>query len=191
MNNLNELAKEYKANKDQKVMEQIFELLLPILNKKAEYVYYQQKFKIKGKYINLKQSGLIELDDVRQELNLTVLELLKDYDGIRPFTNFFYSVLWHWGNQLINSSFLNQLNTFTESALITEENSCPLDIKYNNPEQRKENILEELTEDENAVVMLLFENPHLTQEEIASKFGVTRQRISQIIIEIRKKINLR
>lgn len=189
MNNLNELVKEYKINKDSKKLDEIFIRLAPVIKNKAKHIFYQRKYKILGKIINLKKTGLVDFEDIIQELNILLLKTIQFYNIDKPFDVYFYSSLWFWRpTSIITRYFLNRYNTLLESDLMTEENSNPFENIKIEPTQRLEYIYEGLTDEENQIVVILFENPGITQAKIAEKLNIQQQRVSEIFVKIKRKI---
>lgn len=214
MDKLTQLAKEYKRKENPEICKQIFKLLEKVITKKANYVFYQQKF-IKDKTITkememfdkktkqfikkqipicfrLYEVHKIELEDVIQELNLTILKLLENYDTNRPFTNYLFYKLKRWRPLCVqDTNFLGELNTKSESELSdNEEQQITMNnIKPTNFEEPIEldDLFQNLTEQEKKVIKLKAGNPQIKQSEIAKNIGVTQKTISIILANLKKK----
>jgi RNA polymerase sigma factor (sigma-70 family) len=212
---LNQLAKEYKKTASSIILNEIFKLLTDALHKKAQYVFYEQKFS-KGKYdieifdkttkqfqkekrtetFRLCDTKKVEFVDVEQELNLKVMELLNKYDARKPFENYLFATLKNWRPTFIqNLNFTKGLNTVNESDLadINDKHSSLDEVVSVMPEEEIEidDLFANLTEEEKKFIELKKKFPHKNQTEIATILGVTQQRVSQILIDLKKKCNYR
>jgi RNA polymerase sigma factor (sigma-70 family) len=191
MKELNELIKQYKKTKDHQLLNQIFEVLKNIIKKKAEFLFYQKTFKF-GKYeFKLVDTKQVELNDVKQELNLELLRMIKDWKGKQPFENYLFASLWNWRPKFVNKSLIQETFNIHE---IDEDEDSKIDNIPAEPEEIKEDInidemFSDLTEIEKKIIILLKDNPELNQSELADIIGVTQQRISELMTNIRKKYN--
>jgi len=214
MNNINLLAKEYKRTKSQIILNQIFKLLSSAIHKKATYVFYRQQF-IKDKFeievfdkktknykkeervkcFRLCDTKKLELEDVEQELNLKVLELLENYDARKPFENYLFATLKSWRPIYIQDvNFIKGLDTKNESELPdkNDEQQTLDDIAIREPKEQNgeielDQLFENLSIQERKMLNILKNNPKITQTELAKRFNVTQERISQLFINIRLK----
>jgi RNA polymerase sigma factor (sigma-70 family) len=206
MDNLTELAREYKKIKSQKVSS--------ALKKKADYVFYEQKFfkneykvrifnretlKFKNeKRINtfrLCDTKKIELEDIQQELNLKVMELLEKYNISLPFTNYLFGTLKNWRPSYVQDiNFVKGLDTINESDLSGNKEIKDTDINdIPAPEQKTEEsinldtLFANLTSQEKMVINILRKDCKKKEDEIAKIIGVTQPRVAQILQSIREK----
>jgi len=190
-NNINQLIKDYKQTGKKELMDQIYNILNPILQEKASYIYYRKVYKKNDKYINLKETNMVEhsekSSDILQELWIEVMKIIQKYDPSKPFMNYFYSTLWRWRPSFIDENFLFQNSIVLESSLITEENLNPLD-NLQKVSSKIDPEFEELNEKENEIIKVIFCNPSIKQEELAKKFNLSQTSISNIMIEIRRKL---
>jgi len=214
MDKLTKLAKEYKKTKDSKICQEIFTLLDKTIKDKANYMFYKQKF-IKDKNITytmeifdkdsktFKEKEIpscfrlcdikkFDLEDIIQELNLLILELLNNYDARRPFKNYLFYTLKVWKPYCIKDvNFIKRLDDTNESELpIIDEQEVTLNILGSHISKEPielEDLFENLTEIEKKVINLKRVNPKINQSQIAKNIGVTQQRISQILTNLKKK----
>jgi RNA polymerase sigma factor (sigma-70 family) len=193
MKEINELVRQYKKNKDPQLLNQIFEVLKNIIKKKAEFLFYQKIYKM-GKYeFRLVDTKQCDLNDVKQELNLEILRIINDYNVKEPFENYFFASLWRWKPRFINKKFIQQMFNIHE---IDEDEESKMNNIPAKPEETNEDInidelFSDLSEIEKKIVNLLKDNPELNQSELAETIGVTQQRISELMANIRKKYNKR
>ena len=214
MNNLNELAKEYKQTKSQVILNNIFKLLYKALKDKASYVFYKQnffkekrtteifnrktkRFEKKEEIITIKlyNTKKIELEDIEQELKLKVMELLTNFDVKKPFENYLFSTLKNWRPSYVQEvNFMKGLDTINESDLNNkDEENINLD-NFPAPEQKIEEptnyeiLFQNLTIQERFLINILRRCPNKKQQELADIIGVTHQRIDQILKVLRKKV---
>lgn len=186
-NNINKLVKDFKETGKKEIMNEIYKILNPILESKGRYIFNRKVYKKNNKYINLKETNMIAEDDIFQELWVLVMEIIENYIPEKPFMNYFYSTLWHFRPSFIDQNFLFQNNIVLESSLVTEENLNPLDnMIKTEPNQEPE--FEELNDRENEIVKIIFCDSSIKQGELAKKMKISQQSISNIMIEIRKKI---
>lgn len=192
MDRLTQLVKLYKKNKSSKNLVNIFEELDTIITKKSKYIFYKQPFYIKGKCFRLCETKTISLDDIKQELIVLILELIKQYNGKKSFKTYLFSSIWHWGSNLLNSSLANQIITKNSSEMIDEERNINY---FNNLSANKITIREDynfdkikLSKMERKVIKLYKKNPDFTQTQLARRLGVTQARVSQILQKLRKKL---
>ena len=184
---VNQLVTEFKKTGDQRLSNEIYKLLSNVVTEKAKYVFYRKTIKRGKKTLNLKDTGLLELNDVVNYLWRDVFELIKKHDINKPFDVYFYSTLWHWnGEKFINRDFLQQMSTDLECELITDDNINPLDVVAQ--EDNVDINFERLDEREQRIVEEYAINRDITHEELANKLSLTRERVTQIIGEIREKI---
>ncbi len=186
---VNQLIKEYKEKREEKILNQVFEILLPLIKDKAKYVY-SHWFNINGINVNLRVQKLMEVDDIIQELNLLIIELVGRIDINLPFTNYLFSSLENWTpNCMRSEEFLARIKTFPSTA-ISKEGGDYIDSidDLNTKSPNFDGTFEELTDKENEITKIMFENPGITQEEIAQKLKISQQRISFLLSKIRKKI---
>lgn len=187
MKDLNQLVKEYQKTKDNKIIDDIFKEIIHNLNIKADYVYYQKKYMLKDKCIRLKNTGIISRDDVFQELCLDVLKLIQNCDNDKPFINYYYGTLKYWKPKFINNDLYYQLTT-TCQLTCDSETSLMLERGKTDPIITDEELYEELTDEQNKIVTLLYANPNLNQVDLARELKISQSAISLQLNEIRKKI---
>ena len=193
MKELNKLVIQYKKTKNSQILNQIFEILKNVIKKKAEFIFYQKTFKFgkcEFRLINTKQ---IELNDVKQELNLEVLRIINNYNIKKPFEKYLFGCLWNWKPKFMNKKFLQQYLNIHE----TDGNrGIKIDEILGKPEGDKEKInidemFENLTKIEKKIINFLIKNSNLNQSQLAEKIGVTQQMISKIMKNVRKKYRKR
>jgi len=194
MQNLNELVKMYKVTKDKNLIEQIFIILKKVIDKKADYTYYQRWFKVgKKKYIKLSETNQTTLDDVKQELYMDILKLIDTYKVDKEFDTYLFSSLWFWRPAFVNKEFMNQLTNISmyaendkgeernllDNFAICHEFDKQIDI---------DTIFDNLTEQERNILNMLIASPDLNYTQIAETIGVSSSRISQIMENLRNKV---
>lgn len=148
---------------------------------------------VKGTF-NLKRNNLCDYKDVEDDLWLEILRIIKNYDITKNFDTYLYASLWEWSPSFVNKNLLKDIETRS----LTRSEDCDNvseDIPdYTVDEQNKLDwTIEEIekickTENEKKVLSILVSNNRLNQEEIAEKSGLTRQTVSKIIKNFRKKI---
>lgn len=191
---LDNQAEQYRKTNDPKLLTEIMNTLENVITNKAKYVYYHQTITCQGKTFNLFRTNLTTFEDVKQELYLTILEKINTYDVTKPFLTYLYSSIWHWKPSFVNRDFVNQLRTYKESELATEDNPQPLiniakfyEIDYDILWGKIE-VLKLLDEQEQEIIDQIFINPNAKQKDIAKILKLSESRISQIIKNIKRKI---
>lgn len=180
----------YKETKSHNDLNQAIQSLMPIIKWKASYVFYRQVVKIRDKYIVLHQTKLVELNDIEQELAMTIVSLIEKYNPSKPFKNYFYSSIWNWTPDFIRSKdFISRLYMKNESELPDHNDYFINNKKINNILDNLIKEDDELTEEEEKIIILYIENNKITQEEVAKKLGITQQAISLKLKDLRKKMN--
>jgi RNA polymerase sigma factor (sigma-70 family) len=194
MSNLTELVRQYKKTKRKNILNEVFKLIDKNLQKRAEYLFYQQKFKINKKVVRLSEIKKVELEDITQELRLAVLKLIEKYDVKKPFENYFYSSLQFWFPEFIRQrNSRESLGILTESEMTTEENESSVFDNlttqpiYPEEELDVDTMFDDLSDMEKKVVDLLSQFPEKNQSEVAEILEVTPQRVNEIILNLRKK----
>lgn len=183
MKDLTKLVLEYQKTKDENILTTILKDLKPLINKKATYLFYRQKFRKNNKEFYLNELGTLTLEDIRQELNLFTIHIINKYKLDSDFIAYYISSIWYWGRDLKNMSgdvgnvFLDDTKEITDKELTTQPN-----IELYNLEGVKMNYQEQ------RVMELLKENNQIKQSQIAERMGVTQSRVSQIIKKLRKKV---
>jgi len=183
MDNLTQLAKQYKSTKDPNISNQIFKLLDNAIKQKASYVFYKQKFikdrnkvhemeifdkeskSFKSKLVpscfRLCDTKKIDLEDIIQECNLFILELLEKYNPKKPFENYLFSSLKDWRPECIrNYNFMQDVDTINESNLPKLENT---NLTLDNMLLKEADKTEEELQEENIEMEDLFKK--LTKKE--------------------------
>ncbi len=194
---LQQLVEEYKKTNNQKLLNEIVVLLTPIIKDKARYIYNKKWIRIdkKGiresideynsniedkkdnpKYINLKQSGKTTLLDVEQELWLTLLRIIKNYDIKKPFYKYLTSSLWNWTPRSLISEIKN---TVKESSLMDYDQSSD-EFKID------KKIILTLKEREQEIIKLLQNKTRPI--DIAKLLGYSKSYIYDTIKKITKKL---
>jgi len=213
----------YKQTKDKKILDEILEILNPIIQKKASYIYYKKWYPLnyfnkckhcqhcknknrtickeckkcicsKG-YFNLKKNNLFELSDVKNDLVLKVLELIKQFDVTRDFYTFFGAVLFDWRPSFITQDFIK---SFSHQRIYNEiennEIECNLEDKKESPSTSSLTIEEIFkkckTNIERQICKLSLDNPNITKEELAEKLGIYKMKVSRIMIGLRKRLKI-
>jgi len=195
MNNLNELVKQYKKNKSSKILNEIFLIVDKQLQQKAKWIFYQQNFNIEGKICKLNDVHKVDIDDIVQELRLTVLELIEKYNPKKPFENYLNHTLTHWFPEIMRKKDTRRdLGLVSQGELYNEETEEGINIEnFPIPEQTSQEkpdideMFVNLTEREKKLLELMIEFPEKNQQELADIIGVTQQRIDQILKGLRKK----
>jgi RNA polymerase sigma factor (sigma-70 family) len=196
MQNLTELVRQYKRTKSTILLGEIFGMLDKNLHKRAEYLFYQQKYNIGHKWVKLVDLKRMELDDVLQDLRVQILELISRYDVKKPFENYLFSTLQFWFPKCLrNRDSKTTLSALTESETTHGDsdesifNHLTVPAVYPEDEFNSKEYFDDLSEMEKKVVDLFFEFPDKTQVEVAEILGVTQQRVAQLISNIRVKYN--
>ena len=193
MKNLTDLVRQYKRTQSTIILGEIFQLIDDNLKKRAQYLFYQQKFQVGKKSIRLVDLKRMEFDDVLQDLRLRILELISQYDVKRPFENYYYTTLQFWFPKCLrNRDQREELGILTESEMKSNEDDSSVFDHLTTPAVYPiENIeiFDNLSEMEKKVVDLFFDSPDKNQQEVAEILGVTQQRVSELIMNIRKKYN--
>jgi len=184
MDRLEKLVKQYKKKQNKKVLEEIFSILKPQLKEKTDFVYSRL------------QGYKLDLGDIRQELCLKVLQIIKSYDSKKEdFSNYFFSSIWYWQPEMrmedvIQYESIYKINEEDEKTETTTEER----FKKETPEEFTSNItIEDIlneckTENEKKICEMYLENPMITEEELGKKLKMTHQNISLILIELRKRL---
>ena len=190
---LNELAIEYKKNKDSQTLNEIFKLLLSKLDAIANNVFYTKKF-FGDNEIVLSQTKKTTLKDIKQDLYLFVLELIEKYDVTRPFENYVNTSIYLWKPSCININFLREMKiTVSETEFEDEKGNSylanlvgvdPTSINANN---NYEGLFKKLTSQEKMVLNILRKDSSLSQSVVARIIGVNEKRMSKIFLSLRKK----
>jgi len=190
MKKINELVKEYKKTKDSQILNKIFEVLKNIIKTKSEFIFYQRTFKM-GKYeFRLVDTKQCELNDVKQELNLEILRMIKDWKGKQPFENYLFTSLWNWRPNFVNKKLIQHMfNVHEDDEEDSKVNNIPAEPTEIEEEINIDEMFSNLTDIEKKIVILLKDNPELNQSQLAETIGVTQQRISELLLNIRKKYN--
>ena len=192
MQDLNELVKMYKVSKDKKLIEQIFIMLKKVIDKKAEYTYYQRRFKIGKKYIRLSENNQIALEDVKQELYLDILRYIDRYDTSKLFDTYLFSSIWNWKPSFITNELANQsknVSIYKVDDEGNEDNLIEHIATFNEIDNQIDidDLFDGLTEQEKILLNILKENSTIKQSELAEKLEVTQQYVSLLYESIRKK----
>ncbi|HUS50125.1 MAG TPA: winged helix-turn-helix transcriptional regulator [Candidatus Paceibacterota bacterium] len=192
MKNLNELVKQYKKTELQETFSQIFELLEETIVKKAKYVFYKQRF-FSDESLKLCDTKKVELEDIKQELRLEIIEWINRCKRSLPFDKYLYSNLWNWKPKSINKDFLESLKIISIYRKTEEGEDENVIERIPTPEQKIEDLtnydemFENLTIIEKMIINILRENSKATQQQIAEIIGVTQQQIVKYLKKIRKK----
>lgn len=190
MKNLTELVREYKKTKSQALLNDIFSQLAQIIKEKATFIFYKQRFNIKGTVFKLVDTQQIELEDVIQEINLEIVKLINKYDIKKKFEPYLYSTLWKFKPHFINQDFVNQLKNVPSTMIDNEGNEKSIleNIEVLPEVGNYMELFENLTEIEKKVVKIYAENPTIKQRQLADTLGLTQQEVSKIMESIRKKV---
>jgi len=147
-------------------------------------------------YFNLKNNNLCEYEDVEQDLNLEILRLIDDFDiKSENFNTYLFSSLWDWCPNFITLDFIENANHSSLFRIDEEGEEQNLDIEDEKGEKKLksnlhiEDILNECkTENERTICELYLGDFAITEEEIGKKIGMTKQNISLILKELRKRL---
>jgi DNA-directed RNA polymerase specialized sigma24 family protein len=148
---------------------------------------------IKGTF-NLKRNHLCDYRDVEDDLWLEILRIIKNYDITKNFDTYLYASLWEWRPSFVNKNLLKEIETRSLTRSEDCDNVSEDVPDYTVDEENKLGwTIEEIekickTENEKKVLSILVSNNRLNQEEIAEKSCLTRQTVSKIIKNFRKKI---
>ncbi len=184
-NSLNNLAVKYKETKDPIVLEQIFKILSPLINKKATYIFYRKVYCVNKKYFRLYTLGILDLDDIKEEIRIFILTLLNKTDIKRPFDKYLHSSIWKWGNQF--RKLIEKINC-TDKKMTTEDDY--MDIVSSVPPAVETIYWDklELTKVEKQIFDILKKDNEISQLQLSKILGITQGRISQLMKKLRKKI---
>lgn len=191
MKTLTELALEYKKTKQPLILGELFTRLEPMIKEKAQYIFYKKVFK--GNVV-LAKTKLVELEDVEQELHLTVLRLLERYDTRKSFETYLYSTLWNIKlHNILNEDFYNQLKTVHSEISEEGEETSPLDNIAVLPKIEEsieiEHLFTKLSGTEKKIIEILKLNPSANISEIATILKVTKQAVHLHFKSLRRKYN--
>jgi len=137
MNNITLLVREYKKTNSQKIMNDIYLKLTPLMQSKAKFIFYKKFYpyslyhkckeclncKEKNKIIcescercscikgtfNLNKSGLCDYLDVENDLWIEVLRIIKNYNPKKDFDTYLYACLWEWIPSFLTKNFVKSL----------------------------------------------------------------------------------
>ena len=177
MKNLNELVKQYKKTELQETFSQIFELLEETIVKKAKYVFYKQRF-FSDESLKLCDTKKVELEDIKQELRLEIIEWINRCKRSLPFDKYLYSNLWNWKPKSINKDFLESLKIISIYRKTEEGEDENVIERIPTPEQKIEDLTnyDEMFENLDSAgieaVMILLAEIAKTKESV---FVVTHQ----------------
>ena len=201
MNDLTNLIVEYKKTKSKQILNQIFDLLKSIIEKKAQYIYYRKYFHIslyhdnkKIGTFNLFKSRGCEYEDVEQDLNVKIMRIINNFNVKKDFRSYLFASLWNWMPSFVTKNFvdnLNNKNLYPSSAMVGNEMTINIrnniDKNYIKTKIKIQDLSKKLHRDiEKKVLFNLLNKKGLKQTEIAKKLGITQQRVSQIIIKFKK-----
>jgi RNA polymerase sigma factor (sigma-70 family) len=205
------LVIEYKKTKQQSLINEIFKLLNTLLVKKAKNIFYHQKFpqhtykkrildNETGEYVEkefvecfrLCDIKKIDFEDVLQELRLEIFRIIENYDITRQFYTYLISSLWKWRPECIRTKqFAVELSDIGSGEMEDDElNNFENIGEETEPIPEKQNMMknfEALTKQEKKLIKLKLSRPQLNQTQIAESLGVTQQRVSEILRNLRKK----
>jgi RNA polymerase sigma factor (sigma-70 family) len=175
---LEKLIKQYKISKEDRIFKQIYKLLLPIVQKKANSIKKQMEYYKIGK------------EDIQQELFLKILQIIEKYNPKEPFGDYFYTSIWNWKPKLKTEDTKQHESLFETNE---EGNEEILEIEDKNSQIESnlniEDILNECkTENEKKVCKLYLEDLTISEEDLGKILGMTHQNISLILIELRKRL---
>jgi RNA polymerase sigma factor (sigma-70 family) len=192
MININELAIQYKKNPTKQLLDKLFYELRFIIKNKATFIYYQKKYRYGKKTLVLSETNQTTMDDVKQDMCFEIMRIIKKYNCKKPFDNYLFASLWNWKPHFLNKKFYNYLKNNPAEVIDEEGNEKSLIENIPQPETTTSELdfkemFENLNETEKKVINLLIENNNLKQCEIAESIGVSQQRISQILEDIKKK----
>jgi len=192
MININELAIQYKKNPTKLLLDKIFFELRFIIKNKATFIYFQKKFKYGNRTLVLSETKQVDLQDVKQDMCIEIMRIIKKYDCKKPFDNYLFSSLWNWKPHFLNKKFYNYLKN--NSSEIVDEEGNEKSLIENIPQEESttseldfKEMFENLNETEKKVINLLTGNNNLKQSEIADIIGVKQSRISKILKGLKKK----
>lgn len=151
---------------------------------------------IKGSF-NLKKSGLCDYNDIKNDLVLEILRIIKNYNPEKDFNTYLFASLWEWYPSFLNKNFIKSLQNKT----LTTVNSEGEENEFEVEEEPAQTALEEKEEtaitieqiynvcknDTERKTLELLEKG-LNQRQIAKELKVSYQYISLIIKELRKKL---
>lgn len=164
-------------------------------NKNKSYCKKCLKCLCQKGYFNLYTNHLCELEDVKNELYIKVLKSVEYYNEPEDFKKYLITTLWNWQPAFITADFVRNVNTQSLYIIDKEGEEKELDIEDNTTEENMEkrlnieSILKKCNTDlEKNIINLLFDNPNLTQEELAKILNIDRSYISKILKKLQKKL---
>ncbi len=131
------LVRQYKQTKYKKTLEQIYDNLKPIVQKKAKFIYNKKYYPlslyykckeckickqtnksickkcdkcscIKGTF-NLRKDNLCDYLDVEHDIWIEVFRIIKNYKTEKDFDTYLFACLWEWIPSFINKNFIKSL----------------------------------------------------------------------------------
>ena len=179
---LDDIVKDYKTTKNSIIMKVILLKLDKILTKKSKYIYNRYK-----KHI----SNIYEADDIKQELIIFVYKIIDKYEIGKSFMSYFLANIWHYKPNFLRTTLKKKENlplylTHTESIFDNEGNLREIAAKNENNQNINFNIFDNKLY--NKILNILYNNPKITQIEMAKQLKVSRNTVIRAIAEIRKKI---
>jgi len=210
---LNNLVKNYKQTKDQKIINQIIGLLRDTIQNKAKYIFERKYYPlslyhkckvcreaqgedkctcIRGTF-NLKKEHLCEYLDVENDLWCEILRIINNYDITKDFNTYLYATLWNWTPSFINKNFIKSLRN--KSLSYANKEGKEMDIVDDDSENTiiNNSTLQAIysvckTNREKEILSILLKNNKISQKQIAKKLKVTQQSVSKIIQKLRLNI---
>jgi hypothetical protein len=187
--NLTGLVIDYKNNPTEKKLAFIFSELKVFIDKTSRRVFYSKCIKIGETTYSISDSSY-ELDDVKQDIQMEILRLIKNFDITKSFNTYLIASFFHYRPDFVNKEFINEL--VNKSLDNTEED---FDKVYDSFIVDKpivtafivDDILELCTDKlDKDIIKSYAENPSIKESELADKYKVTQQYISLRLVEIRK-----
>jgi RNA polymerase sigma factor (sigma-70 family) len=177
---ITDLIKEYKITKSKILMEKIFILLDPMIKIKSKSVHYLiRKYKL-------------EVEDVKQELCLKILQIINEFNPEKSFENYLFSCLRRWQPVLKKEDRTKYKSLYYINQTTGEEEEEKFtDNLGQKPTQNLiiEDIFKECKTDiEKQICKLYLEYPKISEAEIAEKLGTYQKDISRVINGLRKRL---
>lgn len=197
MKNLNQLIIEYKKSKDTLNLDEIAEILYPLIRKKSTYIFYRKYYPLslygnnqKG-YFNLSKTGLVDYEDTEQDCWVAIFNIIKNFNIKKDFYTYLYSTLWVWKPSFITIDFIKQISSL-RLYIVDEEGNEP----DRNLEEKsigkielilKNNwgILDSIEQD---ILTEILNNINIGHREMSMKFDISEFKITQIMNKIREKL---
>ena len=197
MKNLSDLVEEYQVTKSSLILDEIASILHPLIKEKSSYIFYRKYYCIylEGKkkgYFNLSRLRYISLEDIEQDLWLTIFGIIKKYNPKKSFHPYLYGTLWQWKPSFINEDFIRQITVKRLYIIDTQGISQDMEIEDYKDNSKVKLILknnwDKLNKDEQNILNEILNNLNIQNKELANKLKLTESRITQILAKLRETL---